>query len=259
MTTADGDDSGRSGRLWETVFPFDEPYEGQATGIEHALDVVGDGGYLAMEGACGTGKTAIALTAGLTMVRDDATPLSRVLAVTPVKTQLAQFVEEARAINRASGPHEPTAPGIELVGKPDLHPYLREDVCGGEVDESLDDLRETTRALLDPESGVELRSDVVDRFAPDVDPNASPDEDDRGWGWRASTVFNALTATAPGTPLETAGVATPFGREPPTLGDVAYLSNQTGAPVDESDHLDPFLVGHYHHAAAYPVGFGDGE
>ncbi|RBI58333.1 hypothetical protein DMJ13_27440, partial [halophilic archaeon] len=42
-------------------------------------------------------------------------------------------------------------------------------------------------------------------------------------------------------------------------GDVAYLSNQTGAPVDESDHLDPFLVGHYHHAAAYPVGFGDGE
>ncbi|ODR83289.1 hypothetical protein BG842_14045 [Haladaptatus sp. W1] len=54
--------------------------------------------------------------------------LSRVLAVTPVEQQVKQSVEEARAINHALPPYEPPLLGIELVGRADLHPYVREDV-----------------------------------------------------------------------------------------------------------------------------------
>ena len=50
---------------WRPVFGHDEPYNEQADGIETAVETARESGFLALEGACGTGKTMLALTAGV--------------------------------------------------------------------------------------------------------------------------------------------------------------------------------------------------
>ena len=123
-------------RPWRSLFPF-EPYPQQRAAIDRLLSVLADDGWLAMEGACGTGKTLVALVAGLHAVRADsfhapenADPVAlpsyeRVVAVTPVKQQLAQFVAETRAINaRGDGS---AASGLVLRGLADMLAYTQAD------------------------------------------------------------------------------------------------------------------------------------
>ncbi|MFB6168519.1 MAG: helicase C-terminal domain-containing protein [Haloferacaceae archaeon] len=131
-------------RPWAGLFPFDEPYPQQVDAIDRLLDVLADDGWLAMEGACGTGKTLVALVAGLHAVRADSVDLpdrdgpvplpefERVFAVTPVKQQLAQFVAEVRAINRetAAAPVD----GLVLRGLGDTLAYAQAD--GVDLDEA---------------------------------------------------------------------------------------------------------------------------
>lgn len=62
--------------LARTLFGHDEPYESQVDDIVAAIDAACEGGYPVVEGACGTGKTTLALTAGIDLVRDP-TPTSR--------------------------------------------------------------------------------------------------------------------------------------------------------------------------------------
>ncbi len=124
-------------RPWLDLFPFDEPYPQQVDGIDRLLDVLADDGWLAIEGACGTGKTLVALVAGLHAVRADTTDLpardgsvplpefERVFAVTPVKQQLAQFVAELRAINRRAD--APPVDGLVLRGLADTLAYAQAD------------------------------------------------------------------------------------------------------------------------------------
>ncbi len=124
-------------RPWRALFPFDEPYPQQVDGVDRLLSVLADDGWLAMEGACGTGKTLVALVAGLYAVRNGSVGLpdrddpvvlpefDRVVAVTPVKQQLTQFVAEVRAINRRTD--EPPVDGLVLRGLADTLAYAQAD------------------------------------------------------------------------------------------------------------------------------------
>ena len=124
-----------SERPWRGLFPF-EPYPQQVDGIDRLLDVLADDGWLAMEGACGTGKTLVALVAGLCAVRNESVALpdrgtvslpefERVFAVTPVKQQIAQFVAEVRSINRRTD--RPPVDGLVLRGLADTLAYAQAD------------------------------------------------------------------------------------------------------------------------------------
>ncbi|MCG1003342.1 MULTISPECIES: ATP-dependent DNA helicase [Halobacterium] len=132
---------------WRDFFGFDRPYDQQADAIDAAIDAGERGGYLAMEGPCGTGKTMAALTAAAQLVRrtDD---YERVFVVTPVKQQLQQFVADLRQMN--SGLDEPLN-GVALVGKRDLCPYGREDIFprDASVHDRCEDLRESTAGLVE--------------------------------------------------------------------------------------------------------------
>ena len=114
---------------WGPYFGFSSPYANQADAIEQAIETVGDRGYLAMEGPCGTGKTMAALTAAATLLRETDS-FDNVFVATPVKQQRQQFIDDLRTINR--GVEKPLA-GVALVGKTDLCPYGREDLFPSEI------------------------------------------------------------------------------------------------------------------------------
>lgn len=137
---------------WRDLFGHDRPYPQQADGIELVRDIVSDGGYVALEGACGTGKTMLALTAGLDAIRDEHTPFERVFVVTSVKQQLRAFEEDLRRIDANLPADEPPLGAITLVGKAEVCPYHLTGT-GGMTDavlyERCENVRERTRELVD--------------------------------------------------------------------------------------------------------------
>lgn len=136
---------------WQEVFGHEEPYESQAAGIETAIDTAEDGGFTIIEGACGTGKTMLALTAGIDRVRDPDSEYERVLVLTSVKQQLRQFETDLETINAGLPEDWNPVSGLTLVGKADVCPYSREN-AGGIDSENVYDrcetLREKTRTLV---------------------------------------------------------------------------------------------------------------
>ncbi|MFB6091373.1 MAG: ATP-dependent DNA helicase [Haloquadratum sp.] len=139
------------GVSWQAVFGHDEPYPEQADGIDAAIDAAEANGFLVVEGACGTGKTMLALTAGIDRVRDPDSDYERVLVLTSVKQQLRQFEADLEAINENRPDDWRPVSGLTLVGKADVCPYSREGVAGVD-DETVYDrcegLRERTRNLV---------------------------------------------------------------------------------------------------------------
>ncbi len=111
---------------WEAIFPF-EPYEDQRNGIEQTLKTLCSNGIHILEGPCGTGKTLIALTAGLSLIRDRSTPFQRALVITSKKQQLKAFESDFKTINAHV---EKPFYGLSLVGKSDLCPYVQD----GQID-----------------------------------------------------------------------------------------------------------------------------
>lgn len=130
---------------WSDIFPFD-PYDQQERGINAVIDTLENGGVHLLEGPCGTGKTLIGLTSGLSLVRDPSTKYERVLVITSKKQQLTAFEDDLRAINNQNGTY---FPGLTLIGKSDLCPYVQ----AGKIDsediyhECLS-LRDNTRQLM---------------------------------------------------------------------------------------------------------------
>lgn len=106
---------------WEDIFPFD-PYPNQVEGINQSINTLRDSGIHLLEGPCGTGKTLIALTAGLSLVRDDDTKFDRVMVITSKKQQLSAFEDDLKEINNRSDSY---FAGLSLVGKSDLCPYVQ--------------------------------------------------------------------------------------------------------------------------------------
>ncbi|MCU4754143.1 ATP-dependent DNA helicase [Halobacteria archaeon AArc-curdl1] len=135
---------------WRAVFGHDEPYDEQVDGIETAIETAKAGGYTVIEGACGTGKTMIALTAGIDLVRDPDTDYDRVFVLTSVKQQLRQFETDLETINESLPNQWDPVSGLTLIGKADVCPYNREN-RGGVTDDNVYDrcetLRERTRDL----------------------------------------------------------------------------------------------------------------
>ena len=136
---------------WQSVFGHDEPYPEQADGIDAAVEVADDGGFLVVEGACGTGKTMLALPAGIDRVRDPDSAYERVVVLTSVKQQLRQFEADLRTINTSLPDDWAPVSGLTLVGKADVCPYSREGIAGIDTDTVYDrceGLRERTRNLV---------------------------------------------------------------------------------------------------------------
>ncbi|SDX53387.1 ATP-dependent DNA helicase [Halobellus clavatus] len=136
---------------WQAVFGHDEPYPEQADGIDAAIEAAADDGFLVVEGACGTGKTMLALTAGIDRVRDPDSTYERVVVLTSVKQQLRQFEADLQTINGNLPEDWRPVSGLTLVGKADVCPYSRANVAGID-DETVYDrcegLRDRTRNLV---------------------------------------------------------------------------------------------------------------
>ncbi|GGL54602.1 ATP-dependent DNA helicase [Halocalculus aciditolerans] len=231
---------------WGEFFGFDEPYENQADAVEAALDAARDGGFLAMEGPCGTGKTMAALTAGATLVRGPS-QFERVLVVTPVKQQLEQFVDDLRTMN--AGLDDPLR-GVSLVGKRDLCPYGREDLFGEQgVNDRCEDLRETTSGLVEGGEGHDgQRIEELTKLR-------SETPDDPWWNpARGRELAKSARADDPETlanSLSTAGAESPYVRHQPT------------APADLADGQEdvvfcPFEADWYGRDKGSPVDFSVG-
>lgn len=144
---------------WRDVFGHADPYPEQEEGIATAIETASENGFLALEGACGTGKTMLALTAGIDLVRDPDSDYERILVLTSVKQQLRQFEQDLRLINESLPEDWRPVSGLTLVGKADVCPYNREG-AGGIDDENVYDrcesLRERTRGLTEDTSAGSL-------------------------------------------------------------------------------------------------------
>ncbi|MEF8871722.1 MAG: DEAD/DEAH box helicase family protein, partial [Haloarculaceae archaeon] len=232
---------------WQDFFGFAQPYDNQADAVESAMQVGRANGYLAMEGPCGTGKTMAALTAGATLIRDG--EYDRIVAVTPVKQQLQQFIDDLRTMN--AGLDEPLT-GISLVGKRDLCPYGREGVFPDDVSthDRCEDLRENTARLVESDN----RSD--DRAVAGASVGGESEEI---W-WDPQLGSDLAKHARPDGPgqqtfedaLETAGTTSPYRRSQPS------------APESMTDGEDtplycPFEADWFARNKGSPVDFAVGE
>jgi len=107
----------------EEIFPYDTPYDNQRDGIEETIETAENSGFTILEGACGTGKTLIALTAGCRLIRDPSTKYTRLMVLTSVKQQLRQFESDLRRLNLELPDGIGQLRGLSLQGKADLCPY----------------------------------------------------------------------------------------------------------------------------------------
>jgi DNA excision repair protein ERCC-2 len=239
---------------WREFFAFDEPYESQADAIETAVDVGEREGYLAMEGPCGTGKTMAALTAGATLV-EHTRKYERVVVVTPVKQQRAQFVADLRAMN-ARLESDPDAPdpltGVALTGKRDLCPYGREGAFPADASthDRCEDLREATADLVEAEG----RSDDE----PVAETAIAADPDEVWWDpERASDLVREArrdveTDRTLDDALETAGAESPYPRSQPQ-------APESMVEGDDPPLYCPFEADWFARNRGSPVGFDAGE
>lgn len=185
---------------WADIFPFDSPYQKQTAGINQAVDTLKDNGVYLLEGECGTGKTLIALTAGLSLVRDPSTQFQRVFVVTSKKQQLRAFEDDLAAINSGRTYFR----GLTLVGKADVCPYVQ----AGEIDRQdlyhrCDELRDNTDRVMSEavnDGYAERKADVGAGLAAEAEVGDDP---------RAE-------------PLEAAGVESPYQRELPEMLGETY-------------------------------------
>lgn len=262
---------------WKDLFPF-EPYSQQIDGIEHARSVCRSGGYLLLEGACGTGKTLIALVAAIQSIREE--EAERVMAVTSVKQQLRQFITEVRAINEHPAQDESPYPGIVMVGKRDMLPYARNGQLAELFDMGVHDgeseLQETTRDLISRSSMYELDVEPGDldgrisacderecdrlSYGSHLCPAHRPTDDEEDWydPVRAKALCQ-LVADLSGPRLETAGVKAPYPETPPHTRDVLAYSEGDAEPTDENGLFDPFYARFFADEEWIPFSFDEDE
>ena len=221
---------------WRPVFGHEEPYDEQADGIETAVETARESGFLALEGACGTGKTMLALTAGIHLVRDPDSSFERVFVLTSVKQQLRQFEADLRLINENLPDDWNPVSAMTLVGKADVCPYNLAnagDIDERNVYERCDGLRERTRGLTEETTAdalaAQARSQQVG-LADSGGRNAPPNE-------RAGS--GATREQSGATYLEAAGEPTPYSRETPEADSVEYCPFYAGFLSDLPEEGDP--------------------
>ncbi|WP_247003917.1 ATP-dependent DNA helicase [Halosolutus gelatinilyticus] len=204
---------------WRMVFGHDEPYDEQVDGIETAIETARDGGYSVVEGACGTGKTMIALTAGIDLVRDPDTDYERVFVLTSVKQQLRQFEADLETINENLPDDWNPVSGLTLVGKADVCPYNRANAGGiddGNVYDRCETLRDRTR---------DLTGEGGDTTTGTLAARARQQQTGLADSGRTATTARFL---------ETAGEPAPYPLDMPTYSD--------GGPVGAETEYCPFYA-----------------
>ncbi|ELY35963.1 ATP-dependent DNA helicase [Natronorubrum tibetense] len=205
---------------WRSIFGHRQPYDEQVDGIETTIDTARDDGYTVIEGACGTGKTMIALTAGIDLVRDPDSDYERVFVLTSVKQQLRQFEADLETINENLPADWNPISGLTLVGKADVCPYNREGAAGiddGNVYDRCETLRDRTRDLTG-EAGETTAQNLAARA-------------------RSQQIGLADSGSQGGTSsrfLETAGEPTPYAPDLPEYGE--------GGPVGAETEYCPFYA-----------------
>jgi len=252
---------------WEAYFGFESAYNTQVDAIETAIETARNGGYLAMEGPCGTGKTMAALTAAAFLLRET-DRFENVFVATPVKQQRQQFIEDLRTINR--GLEQPLS-GVGLVGKADLCPYGREGCFpdNSSVQSRCEELRESTAALVRADdsdgsrgsAGGSLNSAALGRKAgpePAARIEGTTDKAEQWWDTeRARELVQAArrdrttNAADDSESLSTAGVSAPYGRSQPA-------APETLTDTDTTPLYCPFEADWYARDTGSPVGFKTG-
>lgn len=209
---------------WQEVFGHPEAYPEQADGIETAIQTARDDGFAVVEGACGTGKTMLALTAGIELVRDPDSDYERVFVLTSVKQQLRQFEADLRTINENLPTDWKPVSGLTLVGKSDVCPYSREG-CGGIDDATVYDrcegLRDRTRGLVG--DGGRTSAEALAKDARE----------------QQTGLLDTGSTTAGPNYLETAGDPTPYPKSMPEYEDVEYCPFYANFLADLPEDGDP--------------------
>lgn len=263
---------------WTEFFPFDEPYQDQVDGINSYINSLVTHDNMVMEGACGTGKTLVGLTAGIHCLRNRAEiadiigpsvpKYSRIFAATPVKQQLKQFIDEMKTINqRLEGESELKT--TVMRGMSDMHPYSFVDhppFDEHSLGAQLDDLRAKTIDL------IEFGSNVPLNWPDDVD---KPEWSGYKYDWskpapeaaqarenyqydpnRAHAVIQTLKngVQDKADALVVDGVVSPFPDGVPHTTQVSDAerkqdkkggSNQVQIPTDAQGKFDPFYAGFF--------------
>lgn len=136
----------------EKTCPYPSLRSVQKDGIEAVQNIAEKNGVLVLEGACGTGKTAIATIPSVNMVQDNSSPYQRMLVVTSVKQQMNVFEETVREINEDGEPRT-TVSSLTMVGLTDLNPYvLTGHIQKGDASETIQRLRDNTHELVENSS-----------------------------------------------------------------------------------------------------------
>ncbi len=280
---------------WTRYFRYQAAYRDQVDAIEQFLTLLSDQGYYLFEGACGTGKSLAALTGSLHAVRnrdrlaasesvpgDEFPAYDRVFVATPVKQQMAQFVEEMHGINRRLPAGEPAVPTVVLRGRSDMEVYRNTDVPTfdrQELRDRLDDFRKLTRRV------ISFDSEYPIDWPAEMDPPAYSRHD---YDWetaslratryreqyqydpaRAQAIVHRTRNFSPDRApsddrLTIRGVETPYPEVIPhtrELADRAVVSSNTSGqlPTQLQGKIDPFYAGFFAHQDGFPIGFHDAD
>lgn len=265
---------------WTEFFPYDEPYTDQVDGISTFLDALTTYDNMVMEGACGTGKTLIALTAGCHIIRNqealtetyDSVPdYSRVLAVTPVKQQLKQFIEEMNTIN-AQLDSQSNMKSVVMRGQNDMLPYAYTEQPPFDehsVTEKIDDLRKLTIEVI--KFGSDIPLDWPDGMSPKEyskhdynwnNPSEEAAEMAEEYKYdpdRAEAVTKILeqSVSVGEAKFSVNGYESPYPERIPETTDVANTRELGGTlPTELQGKFDPFFAG-FHAYDSLPFWFHD--
>jgi DNA excision repair protein ERCC-2 len=274
---------------WTPYFRYETAYQDQIDAIDTFLDVLSDNGYYTFEGACGTGKTLAAVTAGLHAIRDQKhlthsrvdsgsfPEYSRMLVVTPVKQQLRQFVEELRGVNKTLDNEKPVLTTV-LRGRPDMMPYAGVDLPPFDehsFGNKMEDLREMTRELIKFDSDIPInwpQSLPAPQFSKyDYDWEAASGkaesirERHRYDPYRAQAVAHLVQNLEHPTgghwePLKVQGVETPYPEYIPHTNNVVDENEldkrgMEQLPLDLQGKFDPFYAGFFANGSSLPFDF----
>lgn len=134
----------------DELFPYDSYRDGQLDGMKTVSETISQNGYVIEEGACGTGKTLLALTPLAKMIRDPNEDIERIVVVTKVKQQQEVFQEEIQKINDSlrEKDQDPII-SLTLTGKQDVCPYVKDDTIDAyDIQQECTRLRDNTRGMV---------------------------------------------------------------------------------------------------------------
>jgi DNA excision repair protein ERCC-2 len=279
---------------WRPYFRYDQAYQDQVDSIDSIVATLSENGYHAFEGACGTGKTLAAVTAGIHSIRDQRLlsnklcgdesgfpDYSQLLVVTPLKQQLTQFVEEMRGINSSLSSDLDSVPTVILRSRGDMMVYSQADVAlpgEGSFNENVDQLRDMTRKVIQFDSNIPL--DWPDGMSPSEHSYSDYDWDDasdraenhrdryRYDPERAEAVTRILSnlQSMGGSDVERLtvdGVEAPYpSRIPHTraIADQSRLADSSSQlPTDLQGKFEPFYAGAFAGYGGLRFGFEDAD